>query len=253
MRTPWISIILLPLALALTQCQPASPPPESPAPPPIASQLVVEPAIAQAVQQAMAPYLASTPYLATGGGVLRLYVVSSGGFEQSGLPSGDGQELAVDTLIVYALMNNQRVLAVPLVIGLQLADGSYAYFSEKYAFDSEGQAVARQADREAALVDARERLPAGRIVRLLAYEMVSPRDLRWEACEQAGFLPQPVCQSGGALAGRHPGANTQFILRTAAEQPAGWLLVGWLFQEFALDELAPGISPDIPLPGGEQS
>jgi hypothetical protein len=85
-----------------------------------------------------------------------------------------------------------RVLVVPVLIGITLPDGYYAYFSEKYSFETAENVTTTTADRETTLADAQARLPHGRIFRLLAYGMATHQGRclacwdRWYCCAGAG-------------------------------------------------------------------
>ena len=208
---------------------------------------------ADAIRQNMAMFLKSNPYTEyEAGNQLLLYLVSSGEFGQAEITLASGETYQADVLYAYALMSSQRVLVAPVVVGMTLPDGRYAYFSEKYSFETEESVTTTSADRETALADAQARLPRGRIFRLLAYGMATPQGLDWEECPSVSFYPPEICPVGALVEQLFPGQTKTFVLRLADEFSPNWLLVGWVFQEFAAEELVPGASIDVPLPEPSQ-
>jgi len=201
------------------------------------------------IQQGMGMFLASNPYTQfEAGGQLLLYLVSSGEFGQARITLEDGSVYQADVLYAYALTLSQRVLAVPIAIGLQLPDAGYLYFSQEHAFQANGGIYSTDLDQQAALHDAQVRLPRGRILRLLAYGMVTPHGLDWDECPSTALYPQAVCELGQLVEELYPGQARSFVLRLSDGLPASWLAVGWVFQEFSPGELVQGASLDIPLP-----
>jgi len=245
--------LLITLGLVLPGCKSMPSPINTPAVSPPAVRGLVLPKVSSgvrdAIRQDMALFLNANPYTEFEvGAQLIFYLVSSGEFGQAEITLENGETVLADVLYTYALMSNQRVLAVPVTIGMLQPDGQYAYFSEKFAFDHDEGVISTSIDRETALEDARQRLPRERIFRLIAYGMVSPQELLWNQCRSKSFMPEDVCQAGEIVEQLHPGATKLFVLRTADRFPEDWLLLGWVFQEFAVEELAPGISPDVILP-----
>ena len=155
-------------------------------------------------------------------------------------------------IYAYTLMSSQRVLVAPVWVGMTLPDGRYAYFSEKYSFETEETVTTTIADRETALADAQERLPRGRIFRLLAYGMATRQGLDWENCPSVSFYPPEICPVGALVEQLFPNQTKTFVLRLADKFSRNWLLTGWVFQEFAAEELVPGASIDVLLPGPPQ-
>ena len=252
MRRKLALLILIALVL-LVACQ------EQPTPTP--SIPTIEPSItglaareidqptADALRQNMALFLKSNPYTEfEAGSQLLIYLVSSGKFGQAEITLASGKIYQADVLYAYALMSSQRVLVAPVVVGLTLPDGRYAYFSEKYSFETAESVTTTSADREIALADAQARLPRGRIFRLLAYGMAARQGLDWEKCPSVSFYPPEICPVGKLVEQLFPNQTKTFVLRLADEFSPNWLLVGWVFQEFAPEELVPGASIDVPLP-----
>lgn len=155
-------------------------------------------------------------------------------------------------LYAYALMSSQRVLIAPVMVGMTPPDGRYAYFSEKYSFETEESVTTTSADRETALADAKARLPRGRIFRLSAYSMATHQGLDWKKCPSVSFYPPETCPVGALVEQLSPNQTKAFVLRLADEFPLNWLLVGWVFPEFAPEELVPDASIDVPLPEPSQ-
>jgi hypothetical protein len=247
----FVLIPILPALLAACRGQPVP----TTLPPRIEPSIVgfevkqVDPTTSQEVRQRMGIFLASNPYTQfKSGGQLLLYLVSSGEFGQAEITLDNGVTYQADVLYAYALMRSQRVLVVPVMIGLQLPDGTYLYFSQNYAFQSDGGILSEDLDRQAALQDARERLHKGHIFRLLAYGMAIPQGLDWGKCPSVALYPQVICPIGKLIEQLYPGQTKSFVLRLSDGFPDGWLLTGWVFQEFAPEELVRGISIDIPLP-----
>jgi hypothetical protein len=209
----------------------------------------VDPTTSQEIRQRMGIFLSSNPYTQFKSvGQLLLYLVSSGEFGQAEITLDNGKIYQADVLYAYALMRSQRVLVAPVMIGLQLPDGTYLYFSQNYAFQSDGGILSVGLDRQAALRDARERLQKGHIFRLLAYGMATPQGLDWNRCPSVALYPPAICPLGKLVEQLYPGQTKSFILRLSDGFPDGWLLIGWVFQEFAQEELVRGSSIDIPLP-----
>jgi hypothetical protein len=203
---------------------------------------------AERIRQHMGPFLESNPYTEyKTGSQLLLYLVSSGEFTQAEITLTSGETYQADVLYALALMSSRRVLVAPVLIGLKLPDEHYGYFSEKYAYETEASVTTTSADRETALADARNRLPRGRIFRLLAYGMASLDGLDWEKCPSVSYFPPEICQVGALVEQLYPNQTKSFVLRLAHEFSPNWLLAGWVFQEFAPEELVPGASIDVPL------
>jgi hypothetical protein len=247
----FVPILILPALLAACQGQPAT----TPLPPQITASITglevkqVDPDTSQEIRQRMGIFLASNPYTQfKSGGQLLLYLVSSGEFSQAEITLDNLKIYQADVLYAYALMRSQRVLVAPVMIGLQLPDGTYLYFSQNYAFQSDGGILSVGLDRQAALRDARERLQKGHIFRLLAYGMATPQGLDWNRCPSVALYPPAICPLGKLVEQLYPGQTKSFILRLSDGFPDGWLLIGWVFQEFAQEELVRGSSIDIPLP-----
>ena len=215
--------------------------------------LEVDQPTADAIRQRLGPYLRSNPYTQyESGSQLLLYLVSSGEFDQAEIRLGSGETYRADVLYGYSLETSQRVLVAPVLIGLGLPDGGYRYFSEKYAFETDGGITSTEADRLTALDDAKSRLPRGRIFRLLVYGMATRQGLDWKECPSISFYPPEICPVGKLVEELFPGQTRTFVLRLADEFPTNWLLVAWVFQEFAAEELVPGASIDVPLPDPSQ-
>jgi hypothetical protein len=201
----------------------------------------------------MGIFLRVNPFTPSASGdQLLLYLVSSGEFEQAEITLESGETYQGDVLYAYALMSNLRVLSVPVLIGLQLADDRYLYFSANYAFEANGGITSMGVDRETALVDARERLPRGRIFRLLSYGMVTAQGLDWKQCPGEGLYPPEICPVGALVERLYPKQTETFVLRLSNGFPVNWFLVGWVFKEFTLVELVPGTGIDVPLAGLSQ-
>jgi hypothetical protein len=250
---PNLAIIILIALVLLAACQRQ--------PTPTATIPAVEPSIsglealeidqptADAIRQNMAMFLKSNPFTEyEAGSQLLLYLVSSGEFGQAEITLGSGEIYQADVLYAYSLMSSQRVLVAPVVVGMTLQDGRYVYFSEKYSFEAEESVTTTSADRETALADAQARLPRGRIFRLLAYGMATRQGLDWEKCPSVSFYPPEICPVGSLVEQLFPNETKTFVLRLADGFSPNWLLVGWVFQEFAPEELVPGASIDVLLP-----
>jgi hypothetical protein len=206
-----------------------------------------------AIRQYIGPYLKSNPYTESdASSQFLLYLVSSGEFDQAEITLANGEIYQADVLYAYALMSSQRVLVVPVMVGLLLPDGCYIYFSEKYAFEGNGGIISTSADRQSAWADTQARLPRGRIFRLLAYGMATPQGLDWKKCPSIPFYPPEICPIGELVETLYPDQTKTFVLRLADEFPPNWLLVAWVFQEFASEELVPGANIDVPLPNLSQ-
>ncbi len=258
MRRKLVFLILIALVL-LAACQEQPIPlPAIPTVTPAITGLVapeIDQPTEDAVRQHLVPFLKSNPYTEyEAGSQLLLYLVSSGEFGQAEITLGSGETYQADVLYAYALMSSQRVLVAPVVVGLTLPDGRYAYFSEKYSFETDESVTTTSVDRETALADAGAsglalaRLPRGRIFRLLAYGMVTRQGLDWKKCPSVSLYPPEICPVGALVEQLFPNQTKTFVLRLADEFSPNWLLVGWVFQEFAPEELVPGAVIDIPLP-----
>jgi hypothetical protein len=194
-------------------------------------------------------FLNSSPYTEyDSGGQLLSYLVSSGAFANAEITLESGEAIQADVIYAYTLMSTGKVLVAPVLVGLSLPDGTYAYFSENYSLDPQGSSISDSVDRHTALSDAKRRLPRGRIFRLLAYGMVTPSSLDWKECKTAGVYPPGICPVGQLVERLYPNQTKTFVLRLADEFPPGWFLIGWYFKEFAPGELVPGASIDVPLP-----
>jgi hypothetical protein len=210
----------------------------------------LDPLTTQSIRERMGIFLQVNPYTPfASGSQLLLYLVSSGEFEQAEITLDNGEIEQGDILYAYALMKNLRVLSVPVLIGLQLPGDRYLYFSENYALDSNGGITSLDADRQMALADAHERLPRGRIFRLLSYGMVTAQGLDWKQCPAQAFYSPEICPVGELVEHLYPKQTETFVLRLSDGFPVNWLLVGWVFKEFAPLELVPGAEIDIPLAG----
>ena len=208
--------------------------------------------IADAIRQNMAMFLKSNPYTEfEAGNQLLLYLVSSGEFGKAEITLASGETYQADVLYAYSLMSSQRVLVAPVLVGMTLPDGRYVYFFEKYSFETE-ETVTTSTDRDTALADAQVRLPRGRIFRLLAYGMATRQGLDWDECPSVSFYPPEICPVGALVEQLFPNQTKTFVLRLADEFSPNWLLAGWVFQEFAPEELVPGASIDVPLPEPSQ-
>lgn len=209
----------------------------------------IDQSTADAIRQNLALFLKSNPYTEfEAGNQLLMYLASSGEFGQAEITLGSGETYQADVLYAYTLMSSQRVLVAPVIIGMTLPDGRYAYFSEKYSFETEETVITTRADRETALADTQARLPRGRIFRLLAYGMATRQGLDWKKCPSVSFYPPEICPVGALVEQLFPNQTKTFVLRLADEFSPNWLLIGWAFQEFAPEELVPGASIDVPLP-----
>jgi hypothetical protein len=212
----------------------------------------VDQATADAIRQHMGMYLRSIPYTQfESGSQLLLYLVSSGEFDQAEIMLATGENYRADVLYAYSLESNQRVLIVPVMVGLVLPDGGYIYFSEKFAFATDGGIISTVADRQTALADAMLRLPRGRIFRLLLYGTATQEGPDWNKCLSILLYPPEICPVGELVEALFPGETRTFVLRLADGFPANWLVAACVFQEFTPDELVPGASIEVPLP--EQS
>ncbi len=204
---------------------------------------------ADAIRQHIGPFLKSNPYKEYGASSqLLLYLVSSGEFGQVEITLAGGETYQADVIYAFALMSNQRVLIVPVMVGLTLQDDRYAYFSETYSFEADGGITTTSVNRQTALADAQARLPRGRIFRLLAYGMATRQELNWKKCPSISFYPPEICPIGELVEKLNPNQTKAFVLRLADDFPTSWLLVGWFFQEFAPEELVPDASIQVPLP-----
>ena len=197
MRLKYVLPILI-TVLFLTACQKQLPPKptQSVAGPSITGLEVLEidQPTADAIRLNMAMFLNATPFTQyEAGSQLLLYLVSSGEFGQAEITLSDGATYHADVLYAYTLMSSQRVLVAPVLVGTSLPDGRYAYFSEKYSFETKESVTTTSADRETALADAQERLPRGRIFRLLAYGMATRQGLDWGECPSVSFYPPEIC------------------------------------------------------------
>jgi hypothetical protein len=211
--------------------------------------LEIDQPTADSIRQHISLFLKSNPYTEyESGSQLLLYLVSSGEFDQAEITIASGEIYQTDVLYAYALMNSQRVLVIPVLIGLTLPDGRYAYFSENYSFEADGGVTTLSANRETALADAQSRLPRGRIFRLLVYGMATRQGLDWKKCPSVSLYPPEICPAGELVEQLYPHQTKTFVLRLADGFPTNWLLVAWVFQEFAQGELVPGASIDVPLP-----
>jgi hypothetical protein len=205
------------------------------------------------IRERMSLFLKSNPYTEyAAGNQLLLYLVSSGEFDQAEITLVRGETYQADVLYAYAMMSSQRVLVVPVVIGLRLPDSRYAYFSEKYSSETEESITTTDTHREIALADALARLPRGRIFRLLAYGVATRQGLNWKKCPSVSLYPPEICPVGELIEQLYPNQTKSFVLRLANEFSPNWLLIGWVFQEFSPDELVPGVSMDITLPDPPQ-
>ena len=218
----------------------------------LAAQKVDQPTT-DAIRQRLGPYLRSNPYTQyESGSQLLLYLVSSGEFDQAEIRLGGGETYRADVLYGYSLETSQRVLEAPVLIGLELPDGNYLYFSEKYSYETDGGITSTEVDRLTALADARSRLPRGRIFRLLVYGIATRQGLDWKECPFITFYPPEICPVGRLVEDLFPGQTRTFVQRLADEFPTNWLLVAWVFQEFDPVELVSGASIDVTLPEPSQ-
>jgi len=248
-------ILIALVLLVACQEQPTPIPPLPTVEPSITGLVVpdVDQATTDAIRQNMALFLKSNPYTEfEAGNQLLLYLVSSGEFGQAEITLGSGETYQADVLYAYSLMSSQRVLVAPVLVGLTLPGGRYAYFSEKYSFETEETVTTTRSDRETALADTQARLPRGRIFRLLAYGMTTRQGLDWKKCPSVSFYPPEICPVGTIVEQLFPNQTKTFVLRLADEFSPNWLLAGWVFQEFATEELVPGASIDVSLPESSQ-
>lgn len=252
MRRKLALLILIALVLLVACQEQPTPTPALPTVEPSITGLVapeIDQSTADAIRQNMALFLKSNPYTEfEAGNQMLLYLASSGEFGQAEITLSNGETYQADVLYAYALMSSQRVLVAPIIIGMTLPDGRYAYFSEKYSFETEETVTTTNADRETALADAQARLPRERIFRLLAYGMATRQGLDWKKCPSVSFYPPEICPVGALVEQLFPNQTKTFVLRLADEFSPNWLLVGWAFQEFAPEELVPGASINVPLP-----
>jgi hypothetical protein len=252
MRAKFIFLVLI-VPLFLIACQGQSTPTTLPTQvtPSITGLEVtlVDSTTSRTIQQRMGAFIASSPYIRfESGGQLLLYLVSSGKFDQAEFTLEDGTTYQADVLYAYTMMASQRVVVTPVLIGLLLPNGGYLYFSQNYAFQSNSGIFSMDFDQQTALRDARGRLPRGRIFRLLAYGMATPHGLDWDRCPSLALYPQAICPIGELVEQLYPGQTKSFVLRLSDGFPANWLLIGWVFQEFAPEELIQGASINVPLP-----
>lgn len=256
MRRNLALLILIALVLLVACQEQSTSTPVSPTAEPSITGLIVpeiDQPTADAIRQNMAMFLKSNPYTEfKAGNQLLIYLASSGEFGQAEITLASGETYQADVLYAYTLMNSQRVLIAPVVVGMTLSDGRYAYFSEKYSFKAEETVTTTSADRETALADAQARLPRGRIFRLLAYGMATRQGLDWEKCPSVSFYPPEICPVGALIEQLFPNETKTFVLRLADEFSPNWLLAGWVFQEFAPEELVPDAKIDVPLPEPSQ-
>ena len=256
MRRKLFLLILISLVLLVACQEQPTPTPALPTVEPSITGLTapkIDQSTADAIRQNMAMFLKSNPYTEFEvGNQLLLYLVSSGQFGRAEITLGSGETYQADVVYAYALMSNQRVLIAPVVVGMTLPDGRYTYFSEKYSFETEEGITTTSADRETALADAQARLPRGRIFRLLAYGMATRQGLNWNKCPSVSFYSPEICPVGALVEQLFPSQTKTFVLRLADEFSPNWLLAGWVFQEFAPEELVPGASINVPLPEPSQ-
>lgn len=256
MRRKLFLLILISLVLMVACQEQPTPTPVLPTVEPSITGLVVpdiDQSTADAIRQNMAMFLHSNPYTEfDAGNQLLLYLASTGEFGQTEITLSSGETYQIDVLYAYALMSSQRVLIAPVMVGMTLPDGRYAYFSEKFSFETEESVTTTSADRETALADAQARLPRGRIFRLLTYGMATRQGLDWEKCSSISFYPPEICTVGALVEQLFPNQTKTFVLRLADEFSPNWLLAGWVFQEFAPEELVPGASIDVLLPEPSQ-
>jgi hypothetical protein len=211
--------------------------------------LEIDQPTADSIRQRMNLFLKPNPYTEyESGSQLLLYLVSTGELDQAEITLTSGEIYYADVLYAYTLMSSQSVLGVPVLIGLTLPDGRYAYFSENYSFEADGGVTTLSANRETALADAQSRLPRGRILRVLTYGMATRQGLDWEKCPSISLYPPEICPIGELVEQLYPHQTRSFVLRLADKFLTNWLLVAWVFQEFAPEELVPGASMDVPLP-----
>jgi hypothetical protein len=253
MRTK-LAILIFTSVFSLVACQAEAP--SAKAPPKVTpsitglSGLEADPTTTQSIRERMGIFLRVNPFTPfDSGDQLLLYLVSSGEFDQAEITLSNGVSYQGDILYAYALMTNQRVLAVPVLIGLQISSDHYLYFSENYAIETHGGITSTGIERQAALEDAQVRLPRGRIFRLLAYGMVTSCGLDWQKCPAGALYPPEICPVGDLVEQLYPEQTQAFVLRLSDGFPPNWLLVGWVFKEFTPVEMAPGTEIEIPLAG----
>lgn len=82
--------------------------------------------------------------------------------------------------------------------------------------------------------------------------MATRQGLDWKKCPTVSFYPSEICTIGALVEQLFPNQTKTFVLRLADEFTPNWLLAGWVFQEFAPEELVPGASIDVPLPEPSQ-
>ena len=99
--------------------------------------LDVDQPTADAIRQQMVPFLKADPFTEFEAGTqLLFHLVSSGKFSQVEITLASGEIYQADVVYAYTLMSSRRVLVVLMLVGMTLPHGRYAYFSEKYAFET---------------------------------------------------------------------------------------------------------------------
>lgn len=213
----------------------------------------VDQGTADSVRRYIGLYVRSNPYHPyENGSQLLLYLVSSGELGQAEITLEDGHIYQADVLYAYSVMTSQRVISVPVHIGLSMADGSFIYFSESYANQTGEKTIWADVPRDTALADVERRLPRGRIFRLLAYGLVTPRGQNWEKCPSVSLYPPEICPIGRIVESLNLGQTQSFVLGLSDGFSKNWLAVGWVFQEFDPNDLVAGAGVDVPLPDPAQ-
>lgn len=241
-------VILLGLVALSIQARPKQikliplPPTYTPEPTP-----ALDTTLERSVLEALFPYLQEPTYHFEGGSSWLLQtVVSSGVFTTTQTTLASGETLTLDLVQAFTVMRPGKVLELPVIIGIQAPGRPYAYFSDLFYYDHLYQINPPDyPTRQAALEDARGRLPRGRVFLLIAEGGVTPEGLDWQDCltylsDFRGY-PTEICQVGEALERAHPRQMASFIQKSVYSFPASWQLAGWFFQE-----LKPGDSPDFP-------
>ena len=107
------------------------------------------------IRDHLSAFLNTSPYTKyEAGGQLLNYLVSSGEFAKAEVTLESGETIQADVIYAYTLMSTGKVLVAPVLVGLSLPDGTYAYFSENYSLDPQGNSIPAVVDRETALADA---------------------------------------------------------------------------------------------------
>ncbi len=168
--------------------------------------------------------------------LLKLYLVSAGVFDTAEITLANGEKLKFDLVYAYQLNHAREVLTIPLVMGMETADGRYTYFSDSYIYSATfdpaefDPGVLTRISRADALRDAEMRLPAGALFVVSIAHLSDRNHIDWQACPHAFYVDMSgeFCQAGSEI---DQGYASLMIQRAATSLPDGWMLVGWFFSE----------------------